>query len=118
MKVYLSGRMSGLPAEIWRARFYGAYFGLKHRGIRAVNPADVWVARYGWLWKILTGITSEHTVYRLTMWYDLQLLKRCTHFTMIGDDWQQSRGARLERLKARKWNIQEWQNYDSRFDDA
>ena len=99
MKVYLSGRMSGLPSEIWRARFYGAYFGLMHRGIRAVNPADTIIARNPWLYRLFG--------YRLTLWYDLHLLKHCTHIYMVGNDWQQSRGARLERLKARKWGIQE-----------
>ena len=98
-KVYLSGRMSGLPAEIWRARFYGAYFGLMHRGFRAVNPADTLISRHPWLYSIVG--------YRLTLWYDLQLLKRCDLFTMVGDDWKQSRGARLERMKARQWGIKE-----------
>ena len=91
--------MSGLPAEIWRARFYGAYFGLKHRGIRAVNPADTLIARHPWLYRIIG--------YRMTLWYDLWLLKHCTHIHMVGDDWRQSRGARLERMKAREWGIAE-----------
>lgn len=91
--------MSGLPAEIWRARFYGAYFGLKHRGIRAVNPADTLIARHPWLYRIVG--------YRMTLWYDLWLLKHCTHIHMVGDDWRQSRGARLERMKAREWGIAE-----------
>ena len=91
--------MSGLPAEIWRARFYGAYFGLMHRGIKAVNPADTIIARHPWLYRI--------TGYRLTLAYDLYLLKHCTHIYMVGDDWQHSRGARLERMKAREWGIEE-----------
>ena len=88
-----------MPAEIWRARFYGAYFGLKHRGIRAVNPADTLIARHPWLYRIVG--------YRMTLWYDLWLLKHCTHIHMVGDDWRQSRGARLERMKAREWGIAE-----------
>ena len=91
--------MSGLPSEIWRARFYGAYFGLKNRGIRAVNPADTLIARHPWLYRIVG--------YRMTLWYDLWLLKHCTHIHMVGDDWRQSRGARLERMKAREWGIAE-----------
>ena len=31
----------------------------------------------------------------------------CTHIHMVGDDWQMSRGARLERMKASKWGISE-----------
>ena len=99
LKVYLSGRMSGLPSDIWQARFYGAECGLARMGLRAVNPADTIIARNPWLYRLVG--------YRWTLWYDLQLLKRCDLFTMVGDDWQQSRGARLERLKARQWRITE-----------
>ena len=31
----------------------------------------------------------------------------CTHIHMVGDDWQLSKGARLERMKARQWGIEE-----------
>ena len=64
MKVYLSGRMSGLPEREWRMRF----------------------KRVEWrLW-----------------WQNVDV-----DINMVGDDWQQSRGARLERLKAREWGIKE-----------
>ena len=91
--------MSGLPENIWYARFYGAECGLSRMGLRAVNPARTIIAMHRWLYRLVG--------YRLTLWYDLQLLKRCDLYTMVGDDWQQSRGARLERLKARQWGIQE-----------
>ena len=84
--------MSGLPDNIWYARFFGAQCGLERMGMQAVNPADTIIARHPWLYRIVG--------YRLTLWYDLQLLKRCDH-------WQQSRGARLERMKARQWGIKE-----------
>lgn len=101
MKVYLSGRMSGLPDNIWYARFFSAQCGLeaKHGNVKVVNPADTLIARHPWMYRIIG--------YRWTLWYDLQLLKRCDLFTMVGDDWQQSRGARLERMKAREWGIKE-----------
>lgn len=101
MKVYLSGRMSGLPEQTWRWRFASMQVLLEWNNcdIRVVNPADTFIARHPWLYRIVG--------YRLTLWYDLQLLRRCTHIYMIGTDWQQSRGARLERMKARQWNIQE-----------
>ena len=97
IKVYLSGRMSGLHRDLWRARFFGAYFGLQRHGIDAVNPSDTIIARHPWLYWIIG--------YRLTLWYDLRLLRSCTHIYMVGDDWHRSRGARLERMKARQWNI-------------
>ena len=106
-KVYLSGRMSGLSADTWRWRFATMELMLEHLGHRVVNPTQVWVARCGWLWRLLAGITSEHTAYRLTLWWDLRLLRRCDCIYMIGSDWRQSRGARLERMKAREWGIPE-----------
>lgn len=37
---------------------------------------------------------------------DLWHLRRCTHIYMMAG-WQNSRGARLERMKAREWGIEE-----------
>lgn len=91
--------MSGLSPETWRRRFSTLDVVLEQQGYKVVNPADTVIARHPWLYRIVG--------YRWTLWYDLQLLKRCKHICMIGTDWQQSRGARLERLKARKWGIKE-----------
>ena len=99
MKVYLSGRMSGLPYKIWWSRFAQRELLFRIQGYLVVNPADTIIARHPWLYKIVG--------YRFTLWYDLHLLKRCTHIFMVGNDWRLSRGARLERMKARKWNIKE-----------
>ena len=96
-RVYLSGRMSGVPLVIWRWGFSIAKDTLERQGYEVVNPADTLIARHPWLYRIVG--------YRLTLWYDLRLLRRCTHIYMVGNDWHLSRGARLERMKARKWNI-------------
>ena len=96
--------MSGLPEFIWWNRFKMAQYELeaKHGNVKVVNPAETIIARHPWLYKIVG--------YRWTLWYDLRLLRRCDAIYMVGDDWQQSRGARLERLKARKWGIPELHN--------
>lgn len=98
-KVYLSGRISGLHPDVWRMFFINKeiFLRIKHPNIKVVNPADTIIARNLWFYKIVG--------YRFTLWYDLRMLKRCTHICMVGDDWHISRGARLERIKARKWNI-------------
>ena len=92
--------MSGLPEAEWQMRF------AKARGLvwcryqmDCVNPADTIIARHPWLYRIIG--------YRLTLAYDLRLLRHCTHIHMVGNDWRQSRGARLERMKASKWGIEE-----------
>ena len=101
MRVYLSGRMSGLPEREWRMRFKRVEWQLwwQNMDVDIINPADTIIARNPWLYRLVG--------YRMTLAYDLWLLKHCTHIHMVGDDWQQSRGARLERLKARKFGIQE-----------
>ena len=101
MKVYLSGRMSGLPEREWRMRFKRVEWRLwwQNVDVDIINPADAIIARNPWLYRLVG--------YRMTLAYDLWLLRHCTHIHMVGDDWQQSRGARLERLKAREWGIKE-----------
>ena len=98
-KVYLSGRMSGLPEATWRWRFATMQVSLETLGMKVVNPADTVIARHPWLYRLVG--------YRLTLWYDLMLLRRCDCIDMVCTDWQQSRGARLERMKAREWGIRE-----------
>lgn len=91
--------MSGLPANTWRRRFCSTEVLLKMRSYEVANPAETIIARHPWLYHIVG--------YRFTLWYDLRILKQCDLFTMVGNDWQQSRGARLERMKARQWGIEE-----------
>lgn len=99
-KVYISGPMSSLTREQYLELFRRAEQSLRAQGYtKIVNPIRVWACHWPWLYRIVG--------YRWTLWYDLQLLKRCDLFTMVGDDWRQSRGARLERLKARQWRITE-----------
>ena len=90
--------MSGVPRDQYLEMFRRAEQSLRDQGYqRIVNPIRVWACRWPWLYRLVG--------YRLTLWYDLRLLKRCTHIYMVGNDWHLSRGARLERMKARKWNI-------------
>ena len=89
--------MSNIPPVIWRWRFTTVQMILEEQRWRVVNPADTIIARHPWLYRLVG--------YRLTLWYDLRLLRHCTHIYMVGNDWHLSRGARLERMKARQWNI-------------
>ena len=102
-KVYISGPMSNLTREQYLVLFSRAEQSLRAQGYtRIVNPIRVWACRWTWLYRIVG--------YRLTLLYDLWLLKQCTHIHMVGNDWRQSRGARLERMKAREWGIPELHN--------
>lgn len=98
-RVYISGSMSGVPRRLWRQRFALVAMKYKTLGYDVVNPSETIIARHPWLYRLVG--------YRLTLWYDLRLLRRCDYIAMVGTDWKQSRGARLERMKARQWCIQE-----------
>lgn len=98
-RVYLSGSMSLLPREVWRSRFRKAQLILELcvNDVEVVNPAETLIARHPWLYRLLG--------YRLTLWYDLRLLRSCHFICMVDDNWTTSRGARLERRKALEWGI-------------
>ena len=98
-KVYISGSMSGVPERVWRQRFQLVAMKYKTLGYEVKNPGESVLARHGWLYRLVG--------YRWTLWYDLRMLRRCDYIAMVGSDWKQSRGARLERMKARKWCVRE-----------
>ena len=106
-RVYLSGRMSGLSPDTWRWRFATYEHLCEWCDYEAVNPAETFAGRHLWAYRLLGWIFGWKTAYRWTLAYDLWLLKKCDYILMVGHDWQQSRGARLERMKAHVWGIEE-----------
>ena len=105
VKVYISGPMSNLTREQYMEIFRRAEQSLRSHGYsKVVNPIRVWACRWPWLWKILVGLTSEHTAYTLVLLYDLRLLSRCDLiYKMAG--WRDSRGALIEGSVAYNLNI-------------
>jgi hypothetical protein len=92
MKIYISGpmtdRATGRVSKANIEDFYQAERQLREAGYtQIVNPARVWACRFHWLYKIV--------VYRLTLWYDLQLLNRC-HAICLLPGWEDSTGAYAE----------------------
>jgi len=97
-RVYISGPMTGQERREYLRNFYQAEERLRRAGFREiVNPTKLAPCRWPWLYRLMG--------YRLTLAYDLWHLRRCTHIYMMGG-WQSSRGARLERMKAREWGIE------------
>ena len=96
-RVYISGPMTDIPREEYLAAFRQAEDLLRSKGYRRiVNPIRVWACRWPWLYKIIG--------YRLTLWYDIQLLKRCDQIHMIRG-WQKSAGAKREYEEARRLDL-------------
>lgn len=104
-RVYISGPMSNLSREQYMELFRRAEQSLRTHGYTKIaNPIRVWVCRWPWLWKVLTGVTSEHTAYTLVLLYDLWILSRCDLIYKL-PGWQQSRGANIESCVAYHFKI-------------
>ena len=82
MKVYISGKITGLPANQVRAKFSSAEKHLTSIGYETVNPLD-------------NGLTPEHT-WAEHMIADIRLLFECDAIYLLSD-WLDSRGALIEK---------------------
>ena len=87
-KIYISGRMSGVPRHIYKEQFLQAEERLKELGYDVVNP-DTWFA---WLIAKIFG-------YYAVLAYDLWRLSKCDAIYLI-DGWILSRGAMIEKEAA------------------
>ena len=100
-KIYISGPMTDrrtdkVSKENIKA-FYRAEQRLREAGNKyIVNPARVWACRFPWLYRIVG--------YRLTLWYDLQLLKHCEAIYLL-NGWKDSVGAYAEFKLAFRRNL-------------
>lgn len=89
MKIYISGKMRGLPEEESRMKFEAARQYLFDQGHDAVNPWDSE--------KKKEEQCSEWSEYIL---YDLQIIKNCDALFML-NNWQDSNGAKCEHAFAK-----------------
>ena len=83
-RVYISGKISGLPKEEYTSKFNEAERRLRHLGFDVANPANDHVAEF------LAKIS-----YRLVMLYDLLAVKGCACIYLL-DNCTDSRGAAEE----------------------
>lgn len=95
--VYISGKMSGLPKEVYMARFMAAERALRAHGMRVCNPARFVFCRWGWLYRLMG--------YRLCLMIDLWMMSRCERIYLM-PGWRDSCGARIESFAA--WNLGVW----------
>ena len=87
MRIYISGRITGLPYPIAVKRFAVAARRLSELGHHPVNPIDNGLHR--------DATWAEH------MRADLAALRRCDGVCMLRG-WERSRGAQIERRAALK----------------
>lgn len=93
MKIYISGKISGLPPQEARQRFADAADLLKAIGFEAVNPLNNGLANNA-TWK-------DHMV------ADIRMLLDCEAIYMM-DNWIESRGASIEYDIANRLNMDVW----------
>lgn len=94
MKVYISGRVSGLPLEKALDEFAKEEAKLKAAGYEVVNPVRLAHEELG------EGLNWESY-----MAFDIDLLLKCDAIYMM-QGWQTSAGARLEKAIADKHEMQ------------
>ena len=82
MKVYISGKITGLTFDAVKSKFTAATHELQALGHEAVNPLE-------------NGVTY-HEPYEMHMKADIGMLLQCDAVYMLSD-WEYSRGATLEK---------------------
>lgn len=95
-KVYLSGRISGLPRKQYMAYFQKAEDLLTEEGFKVVNPTKFIMCRHLWLYRLLG--------YELTLLYDLWRMLHCDNIYKL-PGWRDSRGAQIESCVAYHFKI-------------
>jgi hypothetical protein len=93
MRIYISGRITGLDYANVEAKFQDAQDLLSDIGFEVVNPLN-------------NGLTKEHS-WEQHMDKDFELLLPCDAIYMM-DDWQDSTGARIEYQTASEMNKDVW----------
>ena len=105
MKVYISGKMSGLSREEIMQRFMLAEHTLRSQGFTTCNPVRFVFFRWQWFYNLLG--------YQLALCIDLFMLSRCDAIYMVGLDWDSSQGATVEHHYAttyRKWLLYQFES--------
>lgn len=90
-KVYISGKITGLPKEEYMRKFNAAEKYLKSKGYEVINPAKT------------NGTLPESTTYEQYMTMSLILLGFCDTIYML-DNWLFSDGSKHEFEVAHKSN--------------
>ena len=81
MKIYISGKITGLPRQETRQRFADAQALLDEIGFEAVNPME-------------KGM-SDDAPWEQHMVKDIEILFKCDAIYMM-DNWTESKGAQIE----------------------
>ena len=96
MKIYLSGKITGLDKEIYTRQFERAESFYKTSGFDVINPV-----------KIGEEILKQNpsATWEDFMQKDLEALRTCTHIVLL-EGWEESKGAKMEKAEAEKMGLE------------
>lgn len=100
MKVYISGKISDLHVDDFTRSFKKAEEELRRRGHEPVNPVELNHDH-----TYADSLPTKHEKWCYYMDIDMQALIRCEAIYML-NNWQTSRGARVERAIAFEMGLQ------------
>ena len=95
-RVYLSGKITGLPREEYTRNFDRAERHYRGAGFEVVNPVK--------LGELLLNFKPDAT-YEDFMLRDLEALGTCSHIAMI-NGWEDSPGAQREKAEAERLGLE------------
>lgn len=100
LKMYISGKITGLPISEAKAKFREAEIMLRKIGVNPVNPFTV-----------CEEIESPGTTWAEYMVKDIEALLDCEAIFML-KNWGESKGARVEYAIAQSLGLKIWHEYE------
>ena len=96
MKIYLSGKITGLDKEVYTRQFERAETFYKTSGFDVINPV-----------KIGEEVLKQNPSAKWEdfMQKDLEALRTCTHIVLL-EGWEESKGAKMEKAEAEKLGLE------------
>ena len=96
MRIYLSGKITGLEKEVYSRQFARAETFYKTSGFDVVNPVKIGEE----VLKINPKAEWQDFMIR-----DLEALRTCTHIALL-EGWEESKGAKMEKAEAEKLGLE------------
>lgn len=96
MRIYLSGKITGLEKEVYTRQFERAENFYKTSGFDVVNPVKIGEE----VLKINPKAEWQDFMIR-----DLEALRTCTHIALL-EGWEESKGAKMEKAEAEKMGLE------------
>lgn len=96
MRIYLSGKITGLEKEVYTKQFARAESFYKTSGFDVINPVTIGEA-------VLKN--NPKAKWNDFMQEDLKALRTCTHIVLL-EGWEESKGAKMEKAEAEKMGLE------------